>query len=73
MFKFDNKNDINETENFNFVKKIEIDVIINNYKTYKTYGQKKFKLRLKPFTIACHNLLNEMLIPVEPIAQGKYI
>ena len=73
LFITENKDDINDTENFIFVKKTEIDLIINNYKTYKTYGQKKIKIRLKPFTVACNNLLNEMLIPVEPISQGKYI
>lgn len=73
LFITDNKEDINDTENFIFVKKTEIDLIINNYKTYKTYGQKKIKIRLKPFTVACNNLMGEMLIPVEPISQGKYI
>lgn len=73
LFITDNKEDINDTDNFIFVKKTEIDLIINNYKTYKTYGQKKIKIRLKPFTVACNNLMGEMLIPVEPISQGKYI
>jgi len=73
LFITDNKEDINDTDNFIFLKKTEIDLIINNYKTYKTYGQKKIKIRLKPFTVACNNLLGEMLIPVEPISQGKYI
>ena len=73
LFITDNKEDINDNDNFIFLKKTEIDLIINNYKTYKTYGQKKIKIRLKPFTIACNNLLGEMVIPVEPISQGKYI
>ncbi len=47
------KKDMNDTDNFLLVRATDVIYIRNNYKTFKNYGKKVFKIRSRPFTRAC--------------------
>jgi hypothetical protein len=47
------KKDMNDTDNFLLVRATDVIYIRNNYKTFKNYGKKIFKIRSRPFTRAC--------------------
>lgn len=51
----DTKN-INTETNYMIVKKTEIEIIVNDYKTVKNYLQKRIIIRNKHFVNVCHSL-----------------
>lgn len=57
--------DVTKPRNFILLKKTEIEIIINEYKTVQTYGQKKFTLKSRQFLSAVKQLpLNSYLLSV---------
>lgn len=72
-------NDTNNIKNYIIIKKTEIDIIINEYKTIQTYGQKRFTLKSNKMIKALNELpINSYLLSangsrISDLGLNKYI
>jgi hypothetical protein len=80
VFITDDKTRVVDDRNFIIVKKTECELLINNYKTLTTYGNKKIIIKSRVFIEFCNKLLNTYLLnktdgitPVADSSIGKII